>query len=224
MKKKTLAILVLLIVAGSAVAQEFAWPSSPCDVNIGGDLIPVYWKDGRPFINRLDAIKYFKISDQGEAAVDLVETLKQIGWTARAQNGGVQIRNPKITSVGGGTRNPAARLLNSGASSELEQYRANKAYEEATRPKLVVYSTKYVAETGYVRALVVIRNEGGGPSQPCQAIGQFIDWFGKPYAQEIKPLGALAPGESVETTFFSMLTDKEALEKSDKITCRVTFK
>ncbi len=284
-------LAALCLCASIGFSEEFKWPASPCDVTIGGDIIPVSWQNSRPVINRQDAVRLFNVSPEGESTMDLIDTLSQIGWDVRMRSGVIQLRNPK-TSVGNSAPRPqpgfqtgqstahhrnyrstssrpsssrsiysrpaspgprasgpsativsgpngqpfpvsppadpiyseTARATNRNASSNLQQYQRQRAMNEAMAPKLTVSSTKYVAETGFVRAFVVIRNDGGGPSQPCSAVGQFIDWFGTPYAEDIKPLGSLAPGESVETTFFSMLTDKEASQKSDKITCRVTFK
>ena len=58
-------------------------------------------------------------------------------------------------------------------------------------------------------------------------MGEFVDWYGHPFARDQRSLPPLNPGESVDMTFFSMVHKDEShpngVNKADRYTCQVRF-
>jgi hypothetical protein len=87
----------------------------------------------------------------------------------------------------------------------------------------------YIADTGYIRADINIKNEGGSESESGQlAVCSFVDWYGRPFAQDTRRLPSLKPGESCKVSFFSLVEQSDqnpnGVIKADKYSVKLTFK
>ena len=172
------------------------------------------WRDGRPIAERDEVFNFLKIPREGEADVDLIGELEKLK-TRIVQKADGTIDVTVVKEVIGGSE-PMAPTRD---SSQARRFKAEfQAQEQAKKmaPRLVAGGYRYVADTEYTRAFVVVTNQGLTASRGTSARGEFIDWFGKPFAVHTLPVPPLEPGESQEMTFFSMVRKDEANEKADK--------
>lgn len=233
-------LICALLLSSFAFAEPFQWPPEQVPVRVDGQLIPTVWKDGRPQVDR-EATLYVLHVRTGPVTLDLGEVLEEKGYTFTVQeDGSVDARRPvtagaaapmKLQGGGAGAVRPARRSTGrrrvtpqaARFKAELDQQRRR----DATAPVLVASGYRYVADTTYIRAYVIVENQGASPSPACKAVGDFVDWYGHPFAQDVHMVPPLQPGESVEMTFFSMIREDETqpngVIKADKYTCRVTF-
>jgi hypothetical protein len=172
------------------------------------------WRDGRPIAERDEVFNFLKIPREGEPDVDLIGELEKLK-TKIVQKADGTIDSTVIREVIGG----AEPIAPTRGSSQARRFKAEfQAQEQAKKmaPRLVAGGYRYVADTEYIRAFVVVTNQGLTASRGTSARGEFIDWFGKPFAVHTLPVPPLEPGESQEMTFFSMVRKDEANEKADK--------
>lgn len=212
--------LLLLFFAATAVAwADFEWPTQQMPVRIDGQLVHTVWRDGRPFVDREEVLPVLHIRS-GPDQLDLAEALAARGYTIQLlRDTCIDCRKP--VTAGGPSRGPAP------SAAQHRREWQNQQRLQARAPRLVASGYRYVAETDFIRAYCVVQNCGGGPSPACSAIGEFTDWYGRPFAQDSRPLPPLNPGESVEMTFFSLVhkdeTQPNGVIKADKYTCQVRF-
>jgi hypothetical protein len=217
--KSILKIALVLLIALPCLA--FEWPADAPQVNLNNRRISVSWRDGRPIAQRDEVFNFLKIPREGEPDVDLIGELEKLK-TKIMQKADGTIDVTVIREVVGG----AEPIAPTRGSSQARRFKAEfQAQEQAKKmaPRLVAGGYRYVADTEYIRAFVVVTNQGQTASRGTSARGEFIDWFGKPFAVHTLPVPPLEPGESQEMTFFSMVRKDEANEKADKYTLRVTF-
>lgn len=82
---------------------------------------------------------------------------------------------------------------------------------------------KFTADTGYIRAWVLVVNSGPGPSDRSEMVVQFQDGFGKTYATERYPLPSMQPGEQKQIEAFSMVEAKDASITVTQDTLAINF-
>ncbi len=221
--------LLFLLLISQALWAEFEWPPEQVPVRIDGQLVPVVWREGRPFVEREQVLPVLHIRS-GPDQLDLAETLQQRGYTIQMQaDGSIDCRKPLAKSSASAGQPMAARRTSRRSPSADQHQREwrDQQRRQAQAPRLEVSGYRYVAETDFIRAFCVVRNLGATPSPACTAIGEFVDWYGRPFAQDTCALPSLQPGESAEVTFFSMVhkdeTQPNGVIKADKYTCKVSF-
>lgn len=221
MKKKFL--LGLFLIALCTTAYAFEWPQEAAEIVLNHQRLSVRWREGRPIARRDEVFNVLRLSREGDADIDLISALEKVKASIRQRADGVI----DITVIKEVTASGPGVGVSRAEGSQAARFRAEfEAQQEAQRlaPRLVARGFRYVADTEFIRALVVVRNEGYTASKPTMAKGEFIDWFGHPFATHTLAVPALDPGESTEMTFFSMVHKDEANEKKgDKYTLRVTF-
>ncbi|MGE0491166.1 MAG: hypothetical protein AB7S38_18300 [Vulcanimicrobiota bacterium] len=211
--RKLLCFIALLFVATAAAdewrpADKFTWPTATARIVLRGRDITCVWRNGRPFARREEIAGALKLPAEGAPYVDLVAITTQLGYRVRhLDGGGVEVSAP----VAG----PAA-VNSSEARARNEQFLQDEAARQkalreylATLPVLEASAAKFVAETGFVRAYVRITNVGAGTSPATAARALFTDYMEKPFAQDDKAVPPLAPGQSVDLEFFSMVRDDQ---------------
>lgn len=214
--KSGLVTVALVGMLGSALWAEFAWPSEMVPVRVNNRAISVTWKDGRPFAPRSEVYGFLRLPREGDPSVDLVEELAKHKTKIVQKNDGT-IDVTVVKEITGGQVDPEQA-----AKFKAEYEDGEKAKRMA--PRLMASGTRFVAETGYIRAYVTITNAGGSASEACTATCEFIDWYGHPFAKQNKAIPAMDPGQSDVYEFFSMVERNSSdSNQSDKYTCRVKF-
>ena len=90
MKISHLAIVLLL--TGWAYAQdqpvpEFEWPATFAVVRANGEEVPVFWREGRPFVERSKTTHLFHVRT-GPPDIDLGTVMREQGWTLKMNSDG----------------------------------------------------------------------------------------------------------------------------------------
>lgn len=67
---------------------------------------------------------------------------------------------------------------------------------------------KFVAETGFVRAWVLVTNSGDAVNDPSRMTVEFQDNYGYAWATDVKAVPGLKPGDSMVYECFSMVPDE----------------
>ena len=238
MSKTFLRLVAATILSTTVCWADFEWPSGQVLVRIDGKLVRAYWKDGKPFVEREAVLPLLHIRT-GPDELDLAETLSSKGYTMVTQPDGSIDCNLAASATGSlpasgplvvrpATQSPKGLTLSKRPSKgptarQHQQEWRNQQSQDSKAPRLVASGYRYVADTEFIRAYCLIQNQGGGPSPGCTAVGEFVDWFGEPFARDSRSIPRLGPGESVELTFFSLVQKDEAPRKADKYTCRVKF-
>jgi hypothetical protein len=229
MKKILLLMLSLTAIATAddwTKAAAFHWPEQSCPVVLRNYSVRVGWVDGHPRGNRHDCGPLLGLGENGDD-LDLEEVLADKGYLVRLHDGTIEAR-PASSAVALRQSNSALVRYNQGAAARFTHQQAIEARAEALRPRLVASGERYTADTGYVRAKMTITNRGGSASATCTAVGEFVDWYGHPFAQDTSLVPSLEPGESYQLTFFSMIKEDEQIPngviKGDKYTCRVSYR
>jgi hypothetical protein len=199
-------------------ASQFAWPTSYTILKINGVDIPVQWEDGRPKAQHEVLEKLMHVRLEGGATLDCIDAFVLQGYQVRrGHNGEIDARN---------TNSAANNVVQSHGFATNAGY-GQTSYQTRTIPELQSFVEKYTADTGYVRALITIKNTGGSPTPTCMAVGDFVDWYGHKFSGDVMPLKSLQPGESTQLTFFSMVEGSEqqpnGVIKGDKYTCKVRY-
>ncbi len=231
MIQKTTVSIALCLALATAGWADFEWPAEAVTVRIENQVAPVVWRDGRPFAERSKVAPWLRIPKEGEFWVDLVEVCeeKKAQVTQKA-DGSIDVLVP-AASAAYAAPSPQAGQRTSKRRNTRQAQQFKREFEadkraKAMAPRLVVVRNQcYIADTEHIRAKVVIQNQGISETPPCMAVGNFVDWFGKEWAQgHSLAVPSLAPGEGVELEFFSIVHKDDNLEKADKYKCNVTFK
>lgn len=216
---------------------EFAWPTHQVEVRVNGQSIRAFWRDGKPYAEREQTVTLLHVRT-GPREFDLGALLESKGYSLTlASDGSVDAVQAQTAGSSAGLQRPTGSQMNfAGASAaprlsnQARRFQAELASNrraDAMRPCLVASGYRYVADTTYIRAYCVVTNTGGTTSPPCSAVGDFVDWYGSPFARDTRSIPSLEPGQSVETTFFSMVREDEThpngVIKADKYTCSVRF-
>lgn len=201
--------IIILLLSLATVAQEPP-ESNPKEVWVKGRLVNHSWKDGRIFVSAQEIGPLLNIQPE-LPAVDLLQALKDKGgYTFRIVDGKFEaIRDRSQYAEYQGGQN--AQSQNQRYNQAYNQYQRDKKEVEASQPKLTHQVERFVAETGFVRAFIRVTNQGGGPSPVVMLVADFCDGYGKAFAQDTKPIPALAPGEHVDVEVFSMIRDGETI-------------
>lgn len=217
MTKKAIATSIIAFQLLGLAWADFEWPSEAVTVRIENQVAPVVWRDGRPFAERSKVAAWLRIPKEGEFWVDLTAVCQEKkARVAQKEDGSIDVIVPTAASTS------ESRSPSSGVVSTQPPSKANYRY-----PILEASGYRYVADTQYIRAFCVIQNVGTLTSPACSARGEFVDWYGKAFAQDSREIPSLSPGERVEVEFFSMVREDEmtpgGVIKADKYTCRVSF-
>jgi len=201
-------------------AWAFEWPSDAPLVRLNNRNIAVSWRNGKPMAQRSEVFQVLRIAREGDPDVDLIEELaKHKTKIEQRPDGTIDISVIKeLASLPNSSGGQAAQFR---AEFEAQQHAKKMA------PKLVVIATRTFIDpdTDYIHAVGTIQNQGGSASSPCWAMGNFVDWYGHPFAKpDPWPLRSLAPGQSHTFEFFSMVQkDDKNHEKGSKYRCDITF-
>lgn len=218
--KAFLAGLVVATVLASVAAGEFEWPREGT-VKLNNRIIAVSWRDGRPIAQRREVFRDLRLPREGDEDIDLVAELAK-HKTKISQKGEV-IDVLVVQELAGVSNTPAAGSQAAQFKAEFEK----QQYDKKMAPKLVVVSSNVFidTDTDYIHGKGTIQNQGGSPSDWCWAMGNFVDWYGHPFAKpDPWPLRSLAPGESKTFEFWSHVQkDEKKLEKGSKYRCDITF-
>ncbi|MBM3464147.1 MAG: hypothetical protein FJX76_18785 [Armatimonadetes bacterium] len=109
----------------------------------------------------------------------------------------------------------------SSSSSRSAQTSTTSTSARTSAPDVaVVSSQKFVAETGYIRAVVTVRNNGGTVARSVVIHCDFVDFMEKPVAQYTSVVGTLGPGEAASRELFSLVRAAENVTHtlSDRVT------
>lgn len=87
MKRIILAIALASIAWAQPTPAEFEWPDSSAVVRVNGEVIPAFWRDGRPMVQRAKTLHHFHVRT-GPDDIDLAETARQQGYRATLQADG----------------------------------------------------------------------------------------------------------------------------------------
>jgi len=135
--------------------------------------IVVSWRDGRPYAKRSEVFQAMKIDGEGDSEVDLIAELeKHKTKIVQKSNGTIDVTVTK--EVAGET----ATVASPSRSSQARKFAAEFEGQERAKkmaPRLVASGYRYVAETQYIRAFVIVTNQGMTASKPTSARGDFID-------------------------------------------------
>jgi hypothetical protein len=211
-----LAVTFLLAVAS---AGEFEWPREGT-VKLNNRIIAVSWRDGRPIAQRREVFRDLRLPKEGEEDVDLVAELAKLK-TKITQKG--ELIDVLVVQELTGSRTPAT----GGQAAQFKAEFEKAQYDKKMAPKLVVVQSNVFidTDTDFIHGKGTIQNQGGSASDWCWAMGNFVDWYGHPFAKpDPWPLRSLAPGESKSFEFWSHVQkDDKKLEKGSKYRCDITF-
>lgn len=196
---------ILLILSLSVFAQEVPL-SNPSEVWVKGRKMDHSWREGRIWVpaSQLDPLLNLHESSW---SVDLLRALEQKGgYLWNMVDGKFEAKpDPRFYSDRVPTDARAKNALYVRYATAIKRKEEKKA---AAIGQLAYSVQEVVATTGYVRAWVVVGNEGPGPSDPSTMFVTFHDWFGHPYAHYKTVVSALNPGEFKKFECF-LLVKKE---------------
>ncbi len=184
----------------------------------GRPVSKLFWRGGRPFGTLEELGPRLNLPSDSSVEVDILAIVAEKGYTAELADGILTLAEGRPEYVP-----PPAWAANEPVRRPKPSQPTGSGSKRAG-PDLTYYVKSYTADTGYVRAKVLVVNEGDGPSQPTRARAYFTDWFGKAFASDWRPIPALEPGESTSVMeFFSMVTEQEANEKSMNYQVEIRF-
>lgn len=194
--------LVFLFLAGAVGAQELP-TENPREVWVKGRQVRHSWKDGRIFIDTLDAQTLLQI-ESDYRQVDLIKALEERGDYVWVVTDG-KFKATRDSSKYSVNANPAQASRSNAQSAATANARLQQKQAEKMEPQLVYHVQRFTADTGYVRAYITIGNVGGSSSDPSTVPCQFQDGFGKTYAEHKSVIPSLQPGERYQIEAFSMV-------------------
>lgn len=234
LKKLLMSLAATTALVGPALGQEqlvsvkeFKWPKTTCRIKVNGLELTCQWQDGRPVAVHEDLVRILRRRVDGKdgSNIDCIDAFDAAGMKVRlGHDGTIDVRNVDSAAASVITPSLAQPASTQGGARSSRGYGGTLQMGQA---KLQSTASNYTAETGYVRATLTITNVGSAPSPACVAVGEFVDWHEKKFAENAMPLKSLAPGESTQVTFFSMVeaTDHNpnGVLKGDKFTCKVRY-
>ena len=197
----TRSVLLTLFLGQTAFAQGPTPTTNPTEVVVKGRKISHSWRQGRIFVPTSELSPLLNIPSDSQDA-DLLSTLESKGgYTWTIVDGHFEARrDPTMYSV-------------SPSASRSSQPRGNVARpaqkQNSVAGQLGYQVQRFTADTGYVRAYILVTNNGTGASDPSQMVCQFQDGFGQTYAVDKRPVPSLAPGQSQAFEIFSLVEAKD---------------
>ena len=193
-------LIVALLGSQAAFAQGQAPVSNPSEVIVKGRKVSHSWRQGRIVVPTSELSSLLNIPSDSRDT-DLLQALEtKGGYTWTTVNGRFEARlDPTRYSVAPAPSSRAQSRVQAGRS-QAEPHSAGQLGYEVKR---------FTADTGYVRAFILVTNNGPGVSDPSQMICQFQDGFGQTYAVDKRPVAAMEAGESQTFEIFSMVEAKD---------------
>lgn len=202
-------LIVFFFLFIPALAQPIP-TENPREVWVKGRLLSHGWRDGRIVVPTSQLAPLLNIqSDKLE--LDLLDALQSKGgYITSITDGKFEAkRDPSLYSQSHNAS--AARAHNKRVGRALDAAKRRQDAQAAAQPKLTYQVQRFVAETGFVRAIIRVTNAGGSTSEPHTMIADFTDGYDKPFARDTKPVGPLEPGTYQDFEVFSMIRDEETV-------------
>lgn len=191
---------LVLILGGVALAQGESPTSNPTEVLVKGRKVSHSWRQGRIFVPTSELSPLLNIPSDSRDA-DLIETLEAKGgyiWTI--VDGRFEARlDPARYSASPVTTRTPTQHVSGGVTRKSSPSSGTLGYEVQ----------RFTADTGYVRAHILVTNKGPGISDPSQMFCQFQDGFGQTFATDKRTVSALQPGESQLFEIFSLVEARD---------------
>lgn len=204
-----IALGILVVLSGGATAQGEFPTSNPSEVFVKGRKVSHSWRQGRVFVPSSELAPLLNLPSDSRD-LDLLETLEEKGgylWSMT--EGRLEARPDPALYAASRSSRAASPITNRAVASNSA--RGNTAESQRNREpsqrlgNLGYEVQRFTADTGYVRAYILVTNKGSSRSDPSEMICQFHDGLGQTFAADRTIVPPLDPGDSQVFEVFSMV-------------------